>query len=259
MKHENSLGQMPFNPQAWTEEIPDEQWSVYQRILKSARTHSLRFALGGAFAVANYTGRWRNTKDLDFYVHPQDKDKLIEIVTAAGMQDYYDQLPYQRHWIYRAIQDDTIVDIIWAMANGRAQVDERWLRFGPQVQVRGEQVHLVPAEELIWAKLYVMQRERCDWPDILNIIHATAETLDWGHLVTRLDQDVPLLEGLLVVFSWLSTGRTQALPLWLLTRLSLDDSQLNFSADRTRSRACLLDNRPWFIPAIPADEEPGVS
>ena len=30
---------------------------------------------------------------------------------------------------------------------------------------------MLPPEELIWAKLYVLQRDRSDWPDILNLLY----------------------------------------------------------------------------------------
>jgi hypothetical protein len=45
-----------------------------------------------------------------------------------------------------------------------------------------------------------MQRDRCDWPDILNLIYATALELDWDHLFRRLDDDAPLLEAVLTIF-----------------------------------------------------------
>src|SRR5687768_2569297 len=115
------------DPHPWTEGIPDEEWSVYQRVIQSAKEAGIPFALGGAFSVATYTGRWRNTKDLDIYILPADRERMIKLVTNLGLKDFYDQLPYQRHWIYRAYQGEVIVDLIWAMANDWEEVDEAWL------------------------------------------------------------------------------------------------------------------------------------
>src|SRR5258706_6207143 len=113
--------------------LTDEQWSVYERILADCHAAGLRFAVGGGLAVGVYTGVWRQTKDIDFYVMPQDREILKGILTNAGLIDYYDQLPYDRAWIYRSIHDNVIVDVIWAMANHKREVDERWILGGPEI------------------------------------------------------------------------------------------------------------------------------
>ena len=59
----------------------------------------------------------------------------------CGMNDYYDVVPYDRAWIYRAHLDGVIVDTIWAMANKRSQVDEVWLN-GPHVQLFADRLSL---------------------------------------------------------------------------------------------------------------------
>src|SRR5262245_12798887 len=53
--------------QAWTEHIPDEEWAIYERAIGAIRKTGRPFMLAGAFGLAAYTGRWRNTKDIDFY------------------------------------------------------------------------------------------------------------------------------------------------------------------------------------------------
>jgi hypothetical protein len=45
--------------------------------------------LGGAFAMAAYTGRWRNTKDMDLFVLPSQRDAMVQLLTELGFQDYY--------------------------------------------------------------------------------------------------------------------------------------------------------------------------
>jgi hypothetical protein len=234
----------------WLELIPDEQWSVYQRVISAVRARGLRFALGGAFALATYTGRWRNTKDLDLFILPRDRDVMVDVVTQTGLCDYYDQLPYDRGWIYRACEGETIVDLIWTTANRNAEVDEAWLSRGPELDVRGKPVRIIPAEELIWAKLYILHRDRCDWPDVLNLIYAAGPTLDWEHLLRRTAEDVRLLSGALSVFAWLSPGRAMMLPAWLWDRLHLPAPQPEPGPDVERSRADLLDIRPWYLPTL---------
>ena len=256
LNHEGGQVNAPDEQPTWPQEIPEGQWRVYQRVLDEVRSQGLRFALGGAFALATYTGLWRNTKDLDFFILPQDRQTMVEALKRCGLGDYYDQLPYDRGWIYRASNGEVIVDAIWAMANRRAWVDQAWLSRGPEVKLRGESVRIVPPEEMIWSKIYVLQRERCDWPDVLNLIHAVGLNLDWQHLLGRLGDDKPLLRGVLSVYAWLCPGRSESLPPWLWERLSLPRADPGASPEVDRARVNRLDTRPWFAPATADDNSP---
>jgi hypothetical protein len=219
---------------------------VYRRVMEEARAGGVRFAFGGAFATAVYTGQLRNTKDFDFYILPEDRDKMIVAIGRAGLLDYYRTLPYDRAWIYRASTGDVIVDAIWAMANLRTVIDEQWLSGGPEVQLRGETVRAIPIEELIWSKLYVLQRQRCDWGDVLNLLDSCAETIEWDRLVTRLEADAPLLTAVLSVFAWLAPERSSAIPQPVRDRLGLVLSLEMVAGPDAAERAGLLDSRPWF-------------
>jgi nucleotidyltransferase DUF2204 len=230
----------------WQDSIDPAEWRVYERVVQEARSAGVRFAFGGAFATAVYTGRLRNTKDIDFYVLPEDRDAMIGAITRAGLHDYYERLPYDRKWIYRGTTGDVIVDAIWAMANLRASVDEHWLTAGPEVTVRGERMRAIPIEELIWSKLYVLQRERSDWGDVLNLIDARADAIEWDRLLSRLGEDAPLLAGSLSVFRWLAPDRARDIPEPIWTRLGLALPQPNTDPNVTPRRAALLDSRPWF-------------
>jgi hypothetical protein len=236
--------------QPWSHRLPDEEWQVYQRVMHEARGLGVTFAFGGAFGTAVYTGELRNTKDFDFYVLPSDRDTMIDATRRAGLADHFERLQYDRSWIYRASDGDVLVDVIWAMANQRADVDASWLSRGPQVGIRGERLRAIPIEELIWSKLYVLQRDRTDWGDVLNLIAAQAGAIDWKHLLNRLGSDTPLLAAALCIFAWLIPSRAQVIPATVWQRLGLQAPQpaTEDHAD-TRARADLLDSRPWFRPA----------
>jgi hypothetical protein len=214
--------------------------------MQEARAAGARFAFGGAFATAVYTGELRNTKDFDFYVLPEQRETMRLAIARAGLEDYFDRMAYDRSWIYRGSAGDIIVDAIWAMANLRASVDERWLTHGPEVQLRGERLRAIPIEELIWSKLYVLQRERSDWGDVLNLIGTRADAIDWEHLLNRLGEDAPLLGGALSVFGWLAPARAHDIPLQVWQRLGLRPPGPVSNPHVTEARAHLLDGRPWF-------------
>jgi len=99
---------------------------------------------------------------------------------------------------------------------------------------------------MIWDKLYIVQRDRCDWPSVLNLIQVAGMELDWEHLLGRLGGDSPLLAGALSVFRWISRDHETLVPGWVLERLKLpphtEDEQ-----NREENRARFLDSRPWFV------------
>lgn len=236
----------------WVEAVTDEQWTTYRDAIKALRGADLRFLLGGGFALATYIGRWRNTKDIDFYIMQEDRDKAVAALTKAGFEDLYERMPYDRKWIYRSTRDGVIVDIIWAMANQRAQTDEQWFTRAPAANVRGEALSVVPLEEFLWCKLYIMQRDHCDWTDVFNVIYAAGKNLNWNHLLTRLEEDWPLLKGLLTVYTWLCPEQAQELPRSL--REGLDLPEPTIGVEKKRDHIRLLDSRGWFAAILPKNK-----
>jgi hypothetical protein len=232
-------------PPLWASEISHEEWPIYEKVLSTMEESDVQFALGGAFALATYTGHLRDTKDLDIYVLPSKREKMVEILGNCGLEDLYKRQPYDRGWIYRGCTGDTIVDVIWGMPNQRASADQLWLARGPVLPIRGHRLRIIPVEELLWGKMYVMQRERCDWPDVLNLIYHAGSVLDWEYLLGRVGDDAPVLSAVLTLFSWLCPARADGLPGWLWKRLKIRKVSGNCG-----TRSFLLDTRPWFGPDI---------
>jgi hypothetical protein len=241
------------NP-AWGSIITDEQWSVYLDAIRITRSTEAPFLLGGAFALAGYTGRCRNTKDLDLFVLPSDKDKVVDALTKMGFDDYYPTMAYDRGWIYRATRDGVIVDTIWQTPNRRNEVDEEWFNRARSIVLKGETLAILPAEELLAIKLYVLQRDRCDWPDLINLLYATCEELDWQHVVNRLGSEQPLLAGLLHVFNWVAPREALCIPESIRNQFHLHKTTSADLAMDPNFRVNLLDSRPWFAAFQPEDK-----
>ncbi len=221
------------------------QVAVFHETLRELAQTNARFAIGGSLATASYLARDADIKDLDIYVTPDTAAAAITAVTKIGLEDYYVHRPYQRHWLYRATRGDAIVDIIWAMANSRAEVDEEWITRGHLEAIDGESARIIPIEELIWSKMYVLQFDRCDWPELMNLILAVPQRIDWKHLVSRLGSDLPLLKALLEIASWLNPDWKHGLCL----PPALDAPALPeiVSPQETKKRAALLDGRAWLM------------
>lgn len=236
----------------WTKLISAAEFEVYQLAIRSLRAAEVSFMLGGAFGLAAYTGRWRNTKDIDLYVLPAERELAINALGSAGFQDYHDTLAYDRGWIYRATRNGLIVDLIWGTPNRRGEVDLEWIAHAGRLSFRTEQLDVVPAEELAWIKLYVFQRDRCDWLDVINLLYAKSASLEWDRLVHRLGPDLPLLHSALGVFAWVCPNRIEAIPPNLRKQAGIRKPRKP-STEPDRYRIGLLDSRPWFAAFQPAD------
>lgn len=223
--------------------IEPEEWLHYADVVRQALAEGLPFAFGGALAMAATSPRRRSTKDVDLFVVESDRDAFLKILDAHGFQDYFDEQPYDRSWIYRGKRGCTILDIIWGLPNHRLQVDDDWVSRGPQVKVHGETIRLIPIEELIRSKIYVMQRDRCDWPDLLNVLALSAGQIDWPRMLDRIGPDRPLLGSLMAAFAWLAPDATLHVPrdVWPALGLLVPEP-IVLSEDR----AHLLDTRDWF-------------
>jgi predicted nucleotidyltransferase len=237
----------------WSELIPDYEWSRYREVMEEATKRGIKFAIGGGLAFSAYAPRSRNTKDVDLFIQPKDRDAMVEIVTQMGFVDMYDEEPYQQHWIYRAKKDGVIVDLMWQMANERTEFDERWVSAGKEITVRGLTVKVLPVEELIWSKLYVVQRDRCDWSDLLNILYTQAETLDWEIMLDRVGPDAQLLGSLMLAFRWVCPEPARNLPNWIWEKMGVADTPLPKGPKIQERNVELLDTRDWFGPKA---EEP---
>jgi hypothetical protein len=238
----SSLKPLQFS---WADAISAAEWKIYRAAIQALRNERIEFLLGGGFARAGFTGHWRDTKDIDFYIRPKDREPAKLALVKAGFADYYEKVPYDRAWIHRSYKSNVLVDVIWAMANQRAQVDDTWFRHAPEITIRGERLFLVPPEELLWCKLYIIQRDRCDWTDIFNLVHEHGPRMDWSHLIRRVEDDVLLLRAMLNTYAWLCPNEVKELPVSLWPRLAAAQQTMR-SRSPKHDRIRLLDSRTWF-------------
>jgi hypothetical protein len=231
-----------------------EKWPIYRGVLLRARQQRIRFAIGGGLAAQAYTGQPRPSKDMDLFITERVRGRMIRVLSDCGFHDYYEQESYDRTWIYRGFKDGAILDVIWAMANHRSEVDSAWIEAGPELDIEDVRIRLVPPEETLWSKLYILQHNRCDWPDALNLLHVVGPEMDWNRLLDRLGSDKRLVGALLSIFAWLCPQRARQLPVWLWREVQAPGPEPDANLE-CGSRAGLFDTRPWFTPAPP--QEPG--
>lgn len=187
----------------------------YVQTLRLLGEADIPFLLGGAYALARYTGIERHTKDLDLFTRPTDAPRLLAALRQAG---YGTEVPFP-HWLGKAHHGEDFVDVIYASANGVGTVDDAWFSHAPQDEVFGVPVRLVPAEEMLWHKAYVCERERYDGADVAHLLRARAGELDWARLLERFGPHWPLLLSHLVMFGFVYPGERGRLPAGVLGEL----------------------------------------
>ena len=85
----------------------------------------------------------------------------------------------------KGYRGEDFVDVIFSSGNGVARVDEEWFERAVAEEVLGYPTRLIPAEEMIWSKAFVQERERFDGADIAHLIRSRGEGLDWERLLRR--------------------------------------------------------------------------
>ncbi len=87
-------------------------------------------------------------------------------------------------------------------------------------EILGVPVKLCPAEEMIWSKGYVLERERFDGADIAHLIRRQGEAMDWKRLLWRFGEHWRVLLGHLVLFGFIYPAEREKIPAWLLKELA---------------------------------------
>ena len=131
------------------------------------------YMLGGAFAFFHYTGIFRDTKDLDVFCKSSEYPKIMKFFSEKG---YKTELTDVR-WLAKIFKNEYYIDIIFDTVNNICRVDDLWYKHAVQADFKGLKVLLVAPEELIWAKIYVQNRERFDGADVNHLILKTGKDL----------------------------------------------------------------------------------
>ena len=226
-----------------------ESLDFYRRTLEILTAAGVPFLLGGAYAFEQYTGIERHTKDLDVFVRRSYCRTALEALAGAG----YMTEATSPHWLAKAHHGDDFVDLIYGAGNGIAQVDEEWFTHAMQAEALGVDVRLIPAEEMIWSKAFVMERERYDGADVAHLIRSRGRELDWERLVRRFGDHWPVLLSHLVLFGFVYSGERDVVPEGVartLARRFKESASPSAPIERVTARTCrgtLISRQQYLI------------
>src|SRR5947209_543055 len=86
-----------------------ESTDFYRKVIRVLNEAGTEFLVGGAYALCHYTGIVRHTKDFDIFVRPQDSERVLQTLAAAGCRT---MLTFP-HWLGKAYQGDEFCDVIF--------------------------------------------------------------------------------------------------------------------------------------------------
>lgn len=182
--------------------------AFYRQVLHSLKAAELPFLVGGAYAFNRYTGINRPTKDLDLFIRRRDFERISDALLAFG---YETELTHP-HWLGKIRFKDTYIDLIFSSGNGIAMVDDLWFEHAHEAEVLGMPACICPAEEILWSKAYVMERERYDGADVAHLLHACGSRLDWPRLLARFGPHWRILLSHLTLFGFIYPDCRDAIP-----------------------------------------------
>ena len=155
----------------------DEQpFSEMETSLKKAaaalREAGIPFLLGGSLASWARGGP-ETTHDLDFMVKPEDAERAVEALVAAGMQR--DDPPEE--WLYKVWDGDVLIDLIFGPSG--IQMTDEVIDRGDTLNVLSMELKVMSLEDVVTTKLEALTEHSLDYAGILQIARALREQIDW--------------------------------------------------------------------------------
>lgn len=195
--------------------VHDPAADFYIDALRKLQESNIPFLVGGAFAFSHYAHVPRDTKDIDVFVKPEDVPRVLDFFADRG---YRTERPFP-HWLAKIHGDGYFMDIIFSSGNGVARVDDLWFDHAPRTNVLGVIVRISPAEEMIWSKAFIQERERFDGADVAHLLRETGPSLDWPRLLMRFGDHWRVLLSHLILFGFTYPDKRQNVPAWVMDEL----------------------------------------
>jgi predicted nucleotidyltransferase len=154
---------------------------IEQALKKSAaalREAGIPFLLGGSLASWARGGP-ETRHDLDLMIRPEDVDRAVEALQAAGLRP--EDPPEE--WLVKAWDGDVLVDLIFA-PKGMALTDEVIAR-GEVLSVLGMEMRVMALEDVLVTKLMALSEHALRYESLLPIARALREKVDWADVRAR--------------------------------------------------------------------------
>jgi hypothetical protein len=161
----------------------DEQpFSDLEHALKKSaaalRAAEVPFLLGGSLASWARGGP-ETRHDLDLVIKPEDVERALAALTAAGMRA--EDPPEE--WLVKAWDGETLVDLIFCPKG--MPVDDTLIERGEVMSVLGMEMRVMALEDVLVTKLMALDEHSLRYESLLPIARALREQVDWDDVRAR--------------------------------------------------------------------------
>lgn len=215
IRHPNHPGELSTDAKAAERMRSPGEINARARAIELLLNEGVEFLVGGAYAYCQYTGIYRDTKDLDLFLRRADAARALEVLAKDGWRTEQTN----KGWIFKAYRGEWFVDLIFSSGNGVAEVDDEWFENAIRGRTFDHDVLIVPAEEVIWSKAFVQERERYDGSDVAHLIEAVGPKLDWERLLRRFDRYWEVLLSHAMLFRFAYPSEASRVPEWVMSEL----------------------------------------
>jgi hypothetical protein len=232
----------------------EKQRKLFCGVLQVMNERKVPYVVSGAFALQQHTGIWRDTKDLDLFIPPEEVPRALEYLHEEGFHtDVLDPV-----WLAKAHHGEYYVDLITGMSNAAITVDMSWIERGSPAVVFGVPTRVLAAEELFSSKLFVTRRERFDSADTCHVIFGTKGRMDWARVLEIAGEHWQMVYWTLALYAYIYPAYTHFVPLELWHRLTerfsrtinTPDPNAEFRGSLIDENMFAIDVREWGLPNV---------
>jgi hypothetical protein len=143
--------------------------------LKSA---DIPFALGGGLAIYARGGP-ATGHDLDLMVKPEDAERALSALEAAGMK--VEKPP--EGWLYKAWDRDVLIDLIFRPVG--EPVDDAVFARADDLEVDAVPMRVMSVDDVMVTKLKALDEHELDYERPLEFARSLREQIDWESVRQR--------------------------------------------------------------------------
>jgi hypothetical protein len=138
---------------AQTETSFEELLETLKRSSAALREGGVSFVLGGGVAIWARGGP-ETDHDLDYFVKPEDAERALQALAQAGFRP---EKPPEG-WLYKAWDDDVLVDLIFDPTGVR--VDDVFIEGAEATEVHAVRMRVLRPEDVLVTKLLALRGTR---------------------------------------------------------------------------------------------------
>lgn len=174
------------------------------RTARALRSAGIPFALAGGYA-AYARGGPATGHDVDVLVRERDVSNAVSALVAEGMRAVDTPLD----WLAKVYDGEVLVDLLFR-PNERPVTDAVLARAEP-MRVGAASVPVVTATDIVADKLLVFGPHRCDFAELLPIVRALREQVDWWEVWAQ-TAGSPFAEAFLLLAARLEIAPPDVVP-----------------------------------------------